>query len=414
MATTKVWAHNLFNYIDGCVGLDCEFQSQIPLLLIWVQVSSYEVSGKLTQANEHITHVIATHAMARVWFCFSRHYHNCWCLLNYHLSMTGFHPPNGYFIDTRRINLPLHSHSSPSVLGTVVRIPFKPNSPVILPWQLALKFFLLTFSYIELIPVVYSFWYHLHFNYNSLVNWLQLRFMPSCCDSVLTVVLQAVSLPFNHDYLGFSITFICDEMFWGLYFWLTTSIWGVFIIFRNFIFPVGNFWGVNLKNITSQVELRMNRYSFRLPKKSYISFAHPIFLEIIFEFPKTVKDHNENDVIHAQQLIFCLEMIITHISYVDIQKLPGRFCCYSKHPLKVIQPSFDAQSLFRLHSDCAKSSTYKLSRFIFQCDILFLCYDHIENADKSLASEPPSIYKYNSIRNVKTITPFSINRLNES
>ncbi|KNZ54698.1 hypothetical protein VP01_287g1 [Puccinia sorghi] len=34
----------------------------------------------------------------------------------------------------------------------------------------------------------------------------------------------------------------------------------------------------------------------------------------------------------------------------------------------------------------------------YELDILFLCYDHIENVDKSLASEPPSISKYKSIR----------------
>ncbi|KNZ64152.1 hypothetical protein VP01_105g1 [Puccinia sorghi] len=70
----------------------------------------------------------------------------------------------------------------------------------------------------------------------------------------------------------------------------------------------------NLKYITSQVELRM-KYSFHLLNKSFISFAHPIILEIIFEFQKTVKDHKENEVIHAQGLIFCLEIIITNISY---------------------------------------------------------------------------------------------------
>ncbi|KNZ45843.1 hypothetical protein VP01_774g1 [Puccinia sorghi] len=34
------------------------------------------------------------------------------------------------------------------------------------------------------------------------------------------------------------------------------------------------------------------------------------------------------------------------------------FCCYSNHSPKVIQPSFDAQSLCRLHSDCTKTSNY--------------------------------------------------------
>ncbi|KNZ49319.1 hypothetical protein VP01_508g4 [Puccinia sorghi] len=54
--------------------------------------------------------------------------------------------------------------------------------------------------------------------------------------------------------------------------------------------------------------------SFHLLNKSYISFAHPIFLEIIFDSRNTVKDNKENEVIHAQ-LMFCLEMIITHVSY---------------------------------------------------------------------------------------------------
>ncbi|KNZ57609.1 hypothetical protein VP01_2113g2 [Puccinia sorghi] len=67
-------------------------------------------------------------------------------------------------------------------------------------------------------------------------------------------------------------------------------------------------------NNLSQVELRMKSL-FHLLKKSYISFAHPNFLEIIFEFKKTVKDNKSNDVIHSQGLMFWLEMIITHISY---------------------------------------------------------------------------------------------------
>ncbi|KNZ63208.1 hypothetical protein VP01_1172g3 [Puccinia sorghi] len=57
------------------------------------------------------------------------------------------------------------------------------------------------------------------------------------------------------------------------------------------------------------------RSSFYLLNKSYIYFSHPIFLQIIFKFQKTVKDHKENEVIHVQGLIFCLEMIITHIVY---------------------------------------------------------------------------------------------------
>ncbi|KNZ56998.1 hypothetical protein VP01_2267g2 [Puccinia sorghi] len=69
-----------------------------------------------------------------------------------------------------------------------------------------------------------------------------------------------------------------------------------------------------LKYTASRVELRMI-YSFHLLKKYYTKFAHPIFLEIIFEFQRNVKNSYENFVINAQGLIFCLEMIITHISY---------------------------------------------------------------------------------------------------
>ncbi|KNZ55393.1 uncharacterized protein VP01_2695g1 [Puccinia sorghi] len=39
-------------------------------------------------------------------------------------------------------------------------------------------------------------------------------------------------------------------------------------------------------------------------------------------------------------------------------KLPGSFCCYSNFSARLTQPSFDAQSLCILHSDCAKTSTH--------------------------------------------------------
>ncbi|KNZ60109.1 hypothetical protein VP01_1609g3 [Puccinia sorghi] len=43
---------------------------------------------------------------------------------------------------------------------------------------------------------------------------------------------------------------------------------------------------------------------------------------------------------------------------IDMQKLPGSFCCYSNLSPRVIQPSIDAQSLCILHIDCGKTSTY--------------------------------------------------------
>ncbi|KNZ46168.1 hypothetical protein VP01_749g2 [Puccinia sorghi] len=74
---------------------------------------------------------------------------------------------------------------------------------------------------------------------------------------------------------------------------------------------------VHCKSGGTQDEVGCNflRSSFHLLKKSHISFAHTIFLEIIFEFKETLKDHEENEVINSQGLIFCLEMMITHISY---------------------------------------------------------------------------------------------------
>ncbi|KNZ54255.1 hypothetical protein VP01_2999g1 [Puccinia sorghi] len=74
------------------------------------------------------------------------------------------------------------------------------------------------------------------------------------------------------------------------------------------------------------------------PKKSDTSFAHPTLLEIISEFQMTVKDHKQNDLCSPFYYLY----------------------------------------------------------------IHFLCNDHIENVDKSLSSEPPSISQSKSIRNLKT------------
>ncbi|KNZ60982.1 putative signal peptide protein [Puccinia sorghi] len=45
-----------------------------------------------------------------------------------------------------------------------------------------------------------------------------------------------------------------------------------------------------------------------------------------------------------------LQKKLAQMPEVDMQKVPGSFCCYSNHAPKVIQPSFDAQSLCRLHT----------------------------------------------------------------
>ncbi|KNZ54498.1 hypothetical protein VP01_2931g2 [Puccinia sorghi] len=55
---------------------------------------------------------------------------------------------------------------------------------------------------------------------------------------------------------------------------------------------------------------------------------------------------------------FFLQKKLAQPPAVDMKKVPGSFCCYSNHAPKLIQLSFDAQSLCRLQSDCAKSSTW--------------------------------------------------------
>ncbi|KNZ58828.1 hypothetical protein VP01_1853g3 [Puccinia sorghi] len=59
----------------------------------------------------------------------------------------------------------------------------------------------------------------------------------------------------------------------------------------------------------------ISRDSYHLLTKAYITFSHPICIKNIFEFQKNAKIPNETVVIHARGLIFCLEMIMTHISY---------------------------------------------------------------------------------------------------
>ena len=75
---------------------------------------------------------------------------------------------------------------------------------------------------------------------------------------------------------------------------------------------------------------------------------------------------------------------------------------------------------FMLQSVCVslKFSGIKSSGSPFyELEILFLCFDCIENVDKSLAIDPPSIYTPKSVRDLKTVihqTSFSIKSLNYS
>ncbi|KNZ46371.1 putative signal peptide protein [Puccinia sorghi] len=57
-----------------------------------------------------------------------------------------------------------------------------------------------------------------------------------------------------------------------------------------------------------------------------------------------------------------LQKKLAQLPAVGMQKLPGSFCCYSNLSPRVIQPSFDAQSLCIMHSECTKTSTYSNRR----------------------------------------------------
>ncbi|KNZ49799.1 hypothetical protein VP01_4775g1 [Puccinia sorghi] len=62
---------------------------------------------------------------------------------------------------------------------------------------------------------------------------------------------------------------------------------------------------------------------------------------------------------------FCyLNIKIAQLPAVDMQKVPGSFCCYSNHAPKVIQSRFHAQSL--LAGGCCMS-TSQLIKFFLQC-----------------------------------------------
>ncbi|KNZ59395.1 putative signal peptide protein [Puccinia sorghi] len=54
----------------------------------------------------------------------------------------------------------------------------------------------------------------------------------------------------------------------------------------------------------------------------------------------------------------CVQKKLAQPPAVDMQKFPRSFCCYSNLSPRLFQPIFEAQSLCRLHSDCAKKLTY--------------------------------------------------------
>ncbi|KNZ63272.1 putative signal peptide protein [Puccinia sorghi] len=112
------------------------------------------------------------------------------------------------------------------------------------------------------------------------------------------------------------------------------------------------------------------RSSFHLLNKFYISLAHPIFLEIIVEFKKEVKDDKDNEMIHAEGLMFCLEMIITHISYDNhfMTLIFFFYNCENNHPKTVqhqkaqfVSPG-DSLVVYHIKADRASKRLNKIKR----------------------------------------------------
>ncbi|KNZ63713.1 hypothetical protein VP01_110g2 [Puccinia sorghi] len=168
-------------------------------------------------------------------------------------------------------------------------------------------------------------------------------------------------------------------------------------------------WGDYHHYITSQVDLMMkwvvNFVDFKLNNKHDkidLSFAHPIFLEIIFECQNTVKDHEENEVIHSQGLMFFIEMIINHISYHFKRNLLN--CLHNCSECTVTVPK-------HIHTQTCGSLCMNHLIFLsvfspfYDLYIHFLCYDNIHNVDKSLAASAITTKRFGLLANKKEIEP---------
>ncbi|KNZ56624.1 hypothetical protein VP01_2361g2 [Puccinia sorghi] len=77
-------------------------------------------------------------------------------------------------------------------------------------------------------------------------------------------------------------------------------------------------------------------------------------------------------LVELKRLLNTLQKKLAQLPEVDVQKLPGSFCCYSKIYSRLIQLSFDAQSLCILHSDFANTSKYA-NRWILDDSLAGAC-----------------------------------------
>ncbi|KNZ61151.1 hypothetical protein VP01_1445g1 [Puccinia sorghi] len=110
---------------------------------------------------------------------------------------------------------------------------------------------------------------------------------------------------------------------------------------------------------------KLNFLNTNRKKKSTISCVSLIFYQIS-RWGLEIKKSTQYIRGHFQALDFKC-----HNSF-DMQKVTESFCCYSNLSPRVIQPSFNAHSLFSLHSDCAKTSTYT-NRFILDGSLFGAC-----------------------------------------
>ncbi|KNZ54673.1 hypothetical protein VP01_2887g2 [Puccinia sorghi] len=102
-------------------------------------------------------------------------------------------------------------------------------------------------------------------------------------------------------------------------------------------------------------ESKLNNFHFKKTSPTACIFTVTVNQFLIYHSWRKFRVTTEAswELLHAT-----LHKKLAQLPEVDMQKLPGSFCCYSKLSPRVIQPSFDEKSLWRLHSDCAKTSTY--------------------------------------------------------
>ncbi|KNZ51985.1 putative signal peptide protein [Puccinia sorghi] len=88
------------------------------------------------------------------------------------------------------------------------------------------------------------------------------------------------------------------------------------------------------------------------PRSLKLIFSSHLKSTIPFYFKKLIGEKCTKIELLKSNKIFIREKNLKpkNLTFKCVKKVPGSFCCYSNHAPKVIQPSFDAQSLCRLHT----------------------------------------------------------------